>query len=209
MPKLPTPRQSLLRSGLALVVIAVLAGAGTTAGAFTDQLRVTQMGGDIDYADVPDGGTLTTMGGNIHVGKVHNDISLTTMGGNISVDSADASVKATNMGGNIEATLVKDQSRGAHEITLSSLSGEIVLTLPKDYPMTINVELAYTKNSRKSYKITDSFGLEQSASKDWETWQGTPRKYLYAKGRIGNGQNHVTLKTVNGNIIIRGERSQL
>jgi DUF4097 and DUF4098 domain-containing protein YvlB len=167
------------------------------------------MGGDIDYADVPDGGTLTTMGGNIHVGKVHNDISLTTMGGNISIDSADASVKATSMGGNIEATLVKDQSAGAHEITLSSMGGEIVLTLPKDYPMTIDVELAYTKNSDKSYKITDNLGLEQSASTDWNTSHGTPRKYLYAKGRIGNGRNHVTLKTVNGNIIIKGERSQL
>jgi DUF4097 and DUF4098 domain-containing protein YvlB len=193
-----------------LLVITALVGARTTAGALPDQLRVIQKGGDIDYPTVPDGGMLTTMGaGNIHVGKVHNDISLITIAGNISVDSADASVKATSMGGNIVATLVKDQSAGAHEIMLSSMSGEIVLTLPKDYPMTIEVELAYTKNSHKNYKITDSLGLERSASKEWNPWHGTSRKYLYAKGRIGNGQNHVTIKTVNGNVIIRGPRSQL
>jgi DUF4097 and DUF4098 domain-containing protein YvlB len=207
MRKNPTQRQSLR---LVALVVFVLAGAlATTAGALPERLKVMQMGGDINYPDVPDGGELQTMGGNIHVGKVHNDISLSTMGGNISVDSADASVKATTMGGNIDATLVKDQAAGKHEITLSSMGGEIILTVPRDYPMSIEVELAYTQGSNKSYKITDSLGLEQSASNAWDYSHGSPRKYLRAKGRIGSGQNHVTIKTINGDVIIKGERSQL
>jgi DUF4097 and DUF4098 domain-containing protein YvlB len=205
-----TQRKSFFRGPAVVLFVVVLAGVFVTgAGEMPDRLKVHEMGGDIDYADVPDGGDLTTMGGNIHVGKVHNDISLTTMGGSISIDSADASVKATSMGGKIEATLVKGQTSGSHDITLSSMAGDIVLTVPKDYPMTIDVTLAYTKNSDKSYKIIDSLGLEQSGSKEWDNGHGTPRKYLYAKGQIGNGQNHVTIKTINGDVIIKGERSQL
>ncbi|HEY6273269.1 MAG TPA: hypothetical protein VIX19_14915 [Terriglobales bacterium] len=216
MPKDLTCRPPFLRGPLAIVgivtivAIVVLAGAfATPAGALPDRLKVVQMGGDIDYPDVPDGGTFKTMGGNIHIGKVHNDVDLTTMGGNVEIDSADASVKATTMGGNIEATLVRGPSPAEHDITLSSLGGEIILTVPKDYPMTINVELAYTKSNDKSFKITDNLGLEQSASKEWDNWHGTARKYLYAKGRIGNGQNQVTIKTINGDVTIKGERSQL
>lgn len=181
----------------------------TVAAALPDKLRITKMGGDVDVADVPDGGSIKTMGGNVHVGKVHNDISITTMGGNIDIDSADASVDAKTMGGNIEATLVKGDSGAAHSITLSSMGGEIILILPKDYPMTIDVELAYTKNQENKHKISESLGLDQSASTNWDYLHGSARKYLYAKGKVGNGRNHVTIKTINGNIIIKGERSQL
>ena len=228
MPKHPTHRPSLFMGLLAFAVAAVLAGAfAPTAGAFSDRVNISRMGGDIDLADVPDGGSLKTMGGNVHVGKAHNDISITTMGGDISVDSADGPVKATTMGGNIsvgsanasveaktmggnvEATLVQDQSSAAHDITLTSMGGEIVLTVPRDYPMTIDVELAYTKRNDGRYKITESLGLNETASQEWDYSHGSARKYLYARGKIGNGRNHVTIKTINGNIIIKGERSQL
>jgi DUF4097 and DUF4098 domain-containing protein YvlB len=224
------PKNSTHLKSIANVVLltVVLAGTFAAAGALAPQLNVSKMGGDIDYADVPDGGTFKTMGGDIHLGKVHNSVTVTTMGGNISVDSADGSVKAktmggnisvrsanasveaTSMGGNVEATLVKGDSSAGHNVTLSSMSGEIILTVPKDYPMTIEVELVYTRGNENKYKITESLGLEQTASKDWDTtWHGSPRKSLYAKGKIGNGQNHVTIKTVNGDVIIKGERSQL
>jgi DUF4097 and DUF4098 domain-containing protein YvlB len=205
MPKDPTHRQASFAGRFAFFA-ALFVPAGifaVTAGALPDKLKVFQMGGDIDIAEVPDGATLRTMGGNIHVGKAHSDISLTTMGGNIEIDSADASVKATTMAGNIDAILAKGQSSGSHDITLSSNSGEIILTVPKDYPMTVEVTLAYTNNSSGDYKITDNFGLEQNSSKEWDRLHGTPRKYLYAKGRTGNGQNHVTIKTINGDVIIK------
>jgi hypothetical protein len=100
-------------------------------------------------------------------------------------------------------------SGAAHSITLSSMGGEITLILPKNYPMTIDVELAYTKNQESKYRISQSLDLDESASTNWNYLHGSARKDLYAKGKVGNGQNHVTIKTVNGNIIIKGERSQL
>jgi DUF4097 and DUF4098 domain-containing protein YvlB len=203
--------QSFRRGYLAPVgaLVMVLGGVAATAGAWPERLNISRMGGDIEVANVPDGGTLKTMGGNVLIGKAHNDITVTTMGGNIQIDSADASVEATTMGGNIEATLVKGQTPAGHDITLKSMGGEITLTVPKDFPMTVDITLAYTKNNANAYKITESLGLEQTGSKDWDSGHGTPRKYLYAKGRIGNGQNHITITTVNGNVTIKGERSQL
>ena len=209
MPKNAPYWQWFLRRRGGLFAVLIVLVVVTVAAALPDRLRIAKMGGDVDVADVPDGGSIKTMGGNVHVGKVHNDINIKTMGGNINVDSADASVDATTMGGNIEATLVKGDSGAAHSITLSSMGGEITLILPKNYPMTIDVELAYTKNQENKYKISESLGLDESASTNWNYWHGSARKYLYAKGKVGNGQNHVTIKTVNGNIIIKGERSQL
>jgi DUF4097 and DUF4098 domain-containing protein YvlB len=211
MPNDSNQRQSSFAGRFALfAALFVLAGIfAVTAGALPDQLKITQMGGDIDVANVPDGATLTTMGGNIHVGKVHNDISATTMGGSIEIESADASVKAVTMAGNIDAKVARGQSHGTHDITLSSNSGEIVLTVPKDYPMTVEVTLAYTDDSSGAYKINDNLGLDQSSSKEWDRLHGTPRKYLYAKGRTGSGQNHVTIKTINGNVTIKEARLPL
>jgi DUF4097 and DUF4098 domain-containing protein YvlB len=208
MPKNATYRQWLRRCGGLFAVLIVLVVV-TVAAALPNRLRITKMGGDVDVADVPDGGSIKTMGGNVHVGKVHNDISINTMGGNIDIDSADASVDAKTMGGNIEATLVKGDPGAAHSITLSSMGGEIILILPKEYPMTIDVELAYTKNQDNKYRISESLGLDESATTSWDYLHGSGRKYLYAKGKVGNGRNHVAIKTVNGDIIIKGERSQL
>lgn len=208
MSKDPTRRQLLVVNGFVLFTILLVFGGifAVRAGALPEKLQVVKMGGDIDISEVPDGGNLRTMGGNIHVGKAHNDITLTTMGGSIKVESADSSVNATTMGGDINLTLTKEQSAGSHAIILDSKSGAISLTVPRNYPMTIKVVLAYTKNSAGNYKITNDLGLEQSSSKDWDQLHGTPRKYLYARGRTGNGQNHVTIKTINGNVTIKEAR---
>lgn len=224
MPKSPTHRKSIAS---VVFLTLVLAGTFAAAAALAPQLRVSKMGGDIDEANVPDGGTFSTMGGDVHLDKVHNDVTVSTMGGNITIDSVDGSVKAktmggnvsvgsanasvdaASMGGNVAATLVKSDSSAAHNVTLSSLSGEIILTIPKDYPMTIDVDLTYTKGNEQRYKINEKLGLEQTTSQDWDYLHGSPRKHLYARGRIGDGRNHVTIKTINGNVIINGERSQL
>jgi hypothetical protein len=34
---------------------------------------------------------------------------------------------------------------------------------------------------------------------------GSPRKYIRATGRVGNGQNRVTIDTVNGDVVLRQE----
>jgi hypothetical protein len=87
------------------------------------------------------------------------------------------------------------------------MGGTITLTVPKDFPMEIHITLAYTKNAERAFRIIDDFGLAQSTSPDWDSSNGSPRKYIRAEGRVGSGQNHVEIKVVNGDVILKRETS--
>lgn len=185
-------------------------------------LHISKMGGDIDVPDAPDGAHLSTMGGSIHVGNVGSFAKLHTMGGDILVDHANASVNASTMGGKITlkdtngsikaSTMAGDitvhvvgSSMAERDIELSSKSGTIVLNVPKDFPMEIRVILAYTRNAGDHFRIINSLGLSQQETQEWDNSHGTPRKYIRASGRVGSGLNHVTIDTINGDVILRQE----
>ena len=185
-------------------------------------VSIHQMGGDIEVREAPQGADLATMGGNIHLGHVESAARLHTMGGNISVDRAGGSVvadtmggeiriesaygpiQASTMGGNITARIV-GASDGQRDIHLSSKGGTIRLTVPRDFPMDVHATIAYTRNSSQDFRIDEHLGLTQKMSADWEEGFGTPRKFIRAAGQVGNGHNHVTIETVNGDIILRQE----
>ena len=185
-------------------------------------VSIQKMGGDIDVNDAPHGADLSTMGGNIHlsnaggpakvktmggsitVRRASASVDATTMGGEIIIDQAGGAVKANTMAGNVTVHLVGSSS-GQRDVELSSNAGTILLTVPKDFPMEIQVTLAYTRNSNRSYRIIDGIGLSQRTSDDWDSSQGTPRKYIRAEGRVGSGQNHVAIKTINGDVILKQE----
>ena len=113
------------------------------------------------------------------------------MGGNIVIDKANGAVKASTNGGNVTVHLVAgadDPSSGQrHDVELISNGGNIELTVPKNFPMDVQVTLAYTKSATRAYRIEDNIGLTQHTSKDWDDSAGTPRKYIRAQGIAGNG----------------------
>ena len=171
-------------------------------------INMSKMGGDIDVDNAPHGATLSTMGGNIHVGNVGAFAHLKTMGGNIEIDQAKASIDAVSMGGNVTLHLVagsEGSSSAPDDVELTSTGGGVELTVPKDFPMDVQVTLAYTKTASKTYRIDSNIGLTQNTSGEWDFSQGTPRKYIRAQGRVGSGSNHVVIKTVNGDVVIRQE----
>jgi DUF4097 and DUF4098 domain-containing protein YvlB len=180
------------------------------------------MGGGIDVAEAPHGATFATMGGDIHLGSVASFASVHTMGGNITIDHASASVDATTMGGNITiknvdgpvqaTTMAGDitarlvgSSSAQRDVHLTSNSGTITLIVPKDFPMDVRIKLAYTRKADKTFDIIDHMGLTHRQSAAWDNSQGTPRKYIYAEGRVGSGQNHVEISTINGDVILKQE----
>jgi DUF4097 and DUF4098 domain-containing protein YvlB len=180
------------------------------------------MGGGIDVAEAPNGATLSTMGGDIHLVSVGEFAKVKTMGGNVTIDHAEAAVDATTMGGNITikdvngpvhaTTMAGDitahlvgSSSAQRDVHLTSNSGTITLIVPKDFPMDVRIKLAYTRNADKTFDIIDHIGLTHRQSADWDTSQGTPRKYIYAEGRVGSGQNHVEISTINGDVILKQE----
>jgi DUF4097 and DUF4098 domain-containing protein YvlB len=185
------------------------------------EIHISKMGGNIDVDSAPHGANLSTMGGNIHVGSVAESATLKTMGGGIDVDNsagpvdantmggaitistANGPVKATTMGGDITVRET-GSSTGARDIELSSKGGRIELTVPKDFPMDVKVTLAYTKADH-GYHIEQHAGLEVQETGEWDSSHGTPRKYIRASGRVGNGLNRVSIDTINGDVILRQE----
>ncbi|MGA2217713.1 MAG: DUF4097 family beta strand repeat-containing protein [Terracidiphilus sp.] len=189
---------------------------------YSGPVSIHKMGGEIDVKDAPEGATLETMGGDIHIGNVGAFAKVKTMGGNVTVDHANAPVDATTMGGSItikgatgsvqattmagdvEAHLVGSSS-DRRDVHLSSNSGTITLIVPKDLPMDVRITLAYTKGTDERFDIIDHVGLVRRESADWDSSQGTPRKYIYARGKVGSGQNHVEISTINGDVILKQE----
>jgi DUF4097 and DUF4098 domain-containing protein YvlB len=185
-------------------------------------LSIQRMGGDIDVSGAPGGANLATMGGNIHVGSVGSFAKIKTMGGDIAVDHANASIDAVTMGGKITiedangpiqaSTMGGDiavretrNSATRRDIELSSKSGTIALTVPKDFPMEVRVTLAYTRGAGDHFRVINHIGLSQQETQEWDDSHGSPRKYIRALGRVGSGLNHVTIETVNGDVILRQE----
>jgi DUF4097 and DUF4098 domain-containing protein YvlB len=219
----PLGRLALMAAAAMFAVAAVFTFSLAHAAPPIEKIRIHRMGGEIELTEAADGADLETMGGDIHVGRVHNDLHARTMGGNIEVGSADASVnvetmggniqissangsvKAETMGGNVTAHIRNPIAQGPHDIKLSSMGGNIELTVPKDFPMTVEVTLTYTKKNAGRYKIIDNLGLTQSTSEDWDTNHGDSRKSIYGKVRIGDGKNHVNIKTINGDVTLKSE----
>jgi DUF4097 and DUF4098 domain-containing protein YvlB len=216
---------ALLALGLGSLVLStarppvhVLAAAAPEAG----RVSIHKMGGDIDVPNAPDGADVGTMGGNIHIGNVGHSATAKTMGGDIVIEHADGSVDVSTMGGKITlhqvsgpvhaSTMSGDvtvhltgASTGRRDIHLSSLSGAILLTVPKDYGMDVRIKLEYTKNSIQDFRVAQHLGLTERQTTDWDTSHSTPRKYIYVSGRVGNGQNQVTIDTINGDVVLKQE----
>jgi DUF4097 and DUF4098 domain-containing protein YvlB len=125
------------------------------------------------------------------------------MGGGITIGTANGPIKATTMGGDIKAREVGSSSQ-ERDIELTSKGGTIELTVPKDFPMDVRIVLAYTRTDREFHIVQDA-GLEVRETNSWDTSEGTPRKYIRAAGRVGSGLNMVTIKTINGNVILHQE----
>lgn len=163
-----------------------------------ETLQISTMGGEITTEDAPEGADLNTMGGDIEVKSARRFVRAKTMGGDITIDSIDGWVQATTMGGNVDVTVT---GKGG-SVTLTSMSGEIVLHVPRGFGMNLDLEIAYTKNSSKSYRIAAPGGLASTVTPDWDYDQGTPRKYIRTSGAVNGGGDTVTVKTINGNITV-------
>jgi DUF4097 and DUF4098 domain-containing protein YvlB len=153
--------------------------------------------------NVAESATLKTMGGGIDVDNSTGPVNANTMGGAITISTANGPIKATTMGGDIKVRET-GSSTGERDIELSSKGGRIELTVPKDFPMSVRITLAYTKADR-GYHIEQNAGLATQETDDWDHSFGTPRKYIRAAGRVGNGLNKVSIDTINGDVILHQE----
>jgi DUF4097 and DUF4098 domain-containing protein YvlB len=163
-----------------------------------ETVQISTMGGAIHTEDAPEGADVLTMGGDIEIKNARRFVRAKTMGGDIAVDAVDGWVSATTMGGNIDVTV----TGSGGDVTLTSMSGNVVLHVPPGFGMKLDLEVAFTKNSRKEYSITAPGHDPQTVSPDWDYGQGSPRKYIRKSGSVNGGSHAVTVKTVNGDITV-------
>src|SRR5258708_14731321 len=136
----------------AMLAVATLVTFSVCPARALEKIKIHRMGGEIAGDDASDGADLETMGGDIRVTRSHNLVHAHTMGGNIEIGSADGSVNVQTMGGNIQIASASGSvtaetmggnvtthihnpiAPGMHDINLSSMGGNIELTIPKDFP---------------------------------------------------------------------------
>ena len=174
-------------------------------GATADTVQISTMGGQIHVDDAPAGASVSTMGGNIRIERASRFVKAKTMGGDIFIDDVDGWVQATTMGGDVEVRVVGlgDAEKG---VSLTSMSGDVTLTVPDGLSMEFALSIAYTRNSDQDYKIVSDFGIRQEEDTEWDFRHGSPRKYLYGTGSVGGGRHLIKIETVNGDIRIRKGR---
>jgi hypothetical protein len=166
-------------------------------------VKIKTMGGAIRVDDAPLGANVTTMGGNIDIKNARQFVKAETMGGEIVIHAVDGSVNATTMGGDVEVHEIGFGEDLKRDITITSLGGEITLYVPDKLSMAFDIQLAYTKDSRKNYRIVNDFGIQVTGTDDWDYSKGSPRKYYRGTGTYLGGKNRIKIETINGNINIR------
>jgi len=164
-----------------------------------DTVQISTMGGAIEIDEAPEGASLHTMGGDIRVTDAQRFVSAKTMGGDIVLDAVDGWIEATTMGGDVEVVLVGDGG----DVEITSMSGNVNLTIPAGFSAEFDVEIAYTKNSSQDFKVISDFNLKELRTREWDHDHGSPRKFIRAKGTTGSGEHKVKIKTINGDVRIR------
>jgi DUF4097 and DUF4098 domain-containing protein YvlB len=163
-----------------------------------DEVHISTMGGAINVENAPAGANVHTMGGKIHIGTASRFVKAKTMGGDITIDSADGSVEATSMAGDIAVNLTGDGN-----VSLVSFKGDVTLVVPAGLSMEIDIQIAYTQNSSRNFKIVSDFDIRQEETEQWEYEHGSPRRYIYGRGSIGGGKNKIKIETINGNVYLK------
>ena len=164
-----------------------------------DEVFIDSMGGAIDVKDAPNGARVKTMGGDVNIESAAEFVDATTMGGSIGIGEVNGSVKAVTMAGEVDVKVIG----AGGTVDLSSNSGDIILHLPAGFSARFEIELAYTRNSTRNYRIDSDFAMQTEDSPDWDYSRGTARRYIYGNGTVAGGEHLVKIKTINGNVTIK------
>ncbi len=167
------------------------------------EIKISTMGGEIEVDDAPGGANVSTMGGEIKIRRARKFVKAKTMGGEIDIEELDGGVKATTMGGDITVNMVGNPDEYDRDVVLSSMGGDIILTVPEELSMNFDIKLTITRRSSDKYKIISDFPINIEKSDDWDRSEGSARRYIYGTGKVKDGKNRIRIDTINGDIIIK------
>jgi len=173
---------------------------GSRTGFAMSGIRMSMAGGPISLAAAPDGARVTTGGGRIRIGPSGGEVYAMTGGGDIDIGPATGSVEAHTGAGDVRIEL---KGPAAHSVDVTSGKGEVVLVVPRDLNAILELETAYTNNLGHKTRILSDFPLQTSETTDWDSREGTPRRYVRARQTIGSGGGVIRVRTVNGNVVVK------
>ena len=173
----------------------------------SDPVKIDTMGGDIDISEALSGIKATTLGGDIVVTKAAVFVDANTLGGDIEIGEVDGWVRAKTLGGRVSVTMIGDSADGKRDATLSSLGGDVVLTVPASLDMDIEIILEESKDAKRDYSIISDFDItieekETSGRGD----KKDIRTVTMGRGTTGEGTHRITLSTINGDIYLKKGR---
>ncbi len=167
---------------------------------------IATAGGPIRVRRVPAGAHLRTGGGDISVSDAARFVTAETGGGDIDVEIENGWVEASTGAGDIEVEVSGGLGDGHEGLELRSGMGEITVTLPAGLSAELDLEIGYTRNSRRDYEIDSDLTIDIERSEEWDYDHGTPRKFIWGTAMLGDGQHRIKITTVNGDIRIRTEQ---
>jgi DUF4097 and DUF4098 domain-containing protein YvlB len=167
-------------------------------------VEISTMGGDITVESAPAGANVSTMGGDIEIASAAGRVKAKTMGGDIEIKSLDGGGSLSTMGGDVDVRMVGNPAAGDRSLDIESMGGDIELVVPEGLSMAIEIEISYTKNSSRNYKIVSDFPVSVSETPEWD-YKGNRggRKVITGTGNVAGGKNKITISTVNGDVTLK------
>ncbi len=168
----------------------------------TGVLHINKAGGAVELDEAPEGAVIHTGGGHVSVGRSAGLVDASTGGGDVEIGPVAGSVRAGTGAGDIRVTLA-DAGGERQTVDLTSGSGHMIVELPAGFDGAIELETAYTKSYGRTTRIDSAWELQRESTQEWDDRMGSPRRYVRARGVLGNGRGLVRVKTVNGDIELR------
>jgi DUF4097 and DUF4098 domain-containing protein YvlB len=163
-------------------------------------IRMSKPGGPIQVDSAPDGITATTGGGDVTIGRAGGMVDVSTGGGDVTVGPASGSVRAGTGAGDVRVRLAPGDA--GRTVVVTSGKGTVTIEVPRDVAADFQLETSYTKDS-PPVGIRSDIPVDIQIADNWDSREGTPRKYVRATASSGGGATvRVRVKTVNGGIVI-------
>jgi len=113
-------------------------------------------------------------GGAIHVHSAARFVKAKTMGDRSRSMRSMAGSDASTMGGNVEATMTGDPSSGKRSVALTSMAGDITLSVPGGSRWTSTSSSPTRRGHEGDYTIKSDFPVKQEVSPGVGTGQRVP-----------------------------------
>jgi DUF4097 and DUF4098 domain-containing protein YvlB len=165
-------------------------------------VQISSMGGSIDVDEAPDGAVVFTAGGEIDIKDADKFVEAQTGGGDISIEFGSGRVEASTGAGDIDVD-IKSDTKEDGDVTLVTGTGDVTLTVPPGFSMELDIDLGYTRNSDRDYRIISDFEFDEERTQEWDREYGSPQKHIYGTGIIAGGRHLIRIRTVNGDVRIK------